>query len=339
MPVAQSFVGPNLTLVHSGVSTPSMAITRTRGVAFATDGYTAGADGTPLHYYTVGEGSPAIVCCDGIGCDGYAWKYVASDFAARHRVVRWHYRGHGLSGKPSPDRMTIADLVDDLIRVMDAQNIERAVLLGHSLGVQVILDAHRRHPERVLALVPMCGSFGRPLDTFKDSTILRRLLPTISMLFTRFPRAAQALWKQFDTELAYQISMVMEVNRNLARRADFRSYFTHMSKMDPQLFIRLLEDASTNDALPHLSKIDVPTLIVAGERDGFTPRWLSAIMQSRIPGSELCTVPMGTHTAPIEMPELVNLRLRRFLDERVLPVLSQPARVEENCADVGVSAA
>jgi pimeloyl-ACP methyl ester carboxylesterase len=103
--------------------------------------------------------------------------------------------------------------------------------------------------------------------------------------------------------------------------------------------VRLLQDAATNDSLPHLSKIDVPMLIVAGEKDGFTPSWLSAIMQSRVRDSELCTVPMGTHTAPIEMPELVNLRLKRFLDERVMPLLSQSARSEELVAVVGASAA
>jgi pimeloyl-ACP methyl ester carboxylesterase len=93
--------------------------------------------------------------------------------------------------------------------------------------------------------------------------------------------------------------------------------------MDPRLFCRLLADAGEHDAWPHLRHIDVPTLIVAGEHDGFTPAWLSARMHARIRGSELCTIPTGTHTAPIELPELVTLRLRRFLDERVLPLLSQ----------------
>ena len=40
------------------------------------------------------------MCENGIGCDGFAWKYLVRDFAARHRIVRWHYRGHGRSGIP-----------------------------------------------------------------------------------------------------------------------------------------------------------------------------------------------------------------------------------------------
>jgi pimeloyl-ACP methyl ester carboxylesterase len=294
------------------------ALARPRVVSFTTDGFTTGLDGTRLHYYTVGEGGPAIVCCDGIGCDGYVWKYLAEDLAPTRKIVRWHYRGHGESGNPDSSRMTIADLVDDLFRVMDANHLEKAILAGHSLGVQVILEAQRRQPDRVIALMPMCGSYGRPLDTFHDSTVLHRILPVLTKLIDRFPRAAMAVWKQFDSELSYQVSLVMEVNRNLVRRRDFRGYFTHMSKMQPRLFVSLLADAAEHDTLPSLDQIRVPTLIIAGEHDGFTPKWLSAIMHARIPGSEICTVPSGTHTAPIEMPELVNLRVRRFLDERVL---------------------
>lgn len=307
---------PALSVVRADTRRPNQLV-RVRTVPTVTDGYTTGRDGTKLHYYTAGQGDPAIICCDGIGCDGYVWKYLADELAPRHTIIRWHYRGHGSSGNPDPSGMTIADLVDDLFRVLDANGQDQAVLAGHSLGVQVILEAHRRHPERVRALVPMCGSYGRPLDTFHDSMILHKVLPVLSKLIDRFPKAAERLWKQVDTELAYQISLVTEVNRNLVRRRDFRGYFTHMSKMEPRLFVKLLADAAEHDTLPYLDQIRVPTLIIAGEHDGFTPRWLSAIMHARIPNSEICTVPLGTHTAPIEMPELVNLRLQRFLDERV----------------------
>jgi len=57
----------------------------------------------------------------------------------------------------------------------------------------------------------------------------------------------------------------------------------------------------------------VPTLIVAGTDDTFTPYWLSEEMHARIRGSELLTVPGGTHVAPIEHPELITLRLEKFL--------------------------
>jgi pimeloyl-ACP methyl ester carboxylesterase len=294
-----------------------------RGASFASDGFVTSADGTRIHQYTVGEGSPALVCCDGLGCDGYVWKYIVEEFSPRHRVVRFHYRGHGSSDKPAdPKRMRIADLCDDLLAVMDAQGLEKAVLLGHSVGAQVILEFHRRHPERVIALVPACGTYGRVVDTFKDSAASRLLFPFLTRFVRKYPEIVQKAWGILDTELAYFVATHTDVNGELVKREDFRPYLAHLSQMDVQLFFNLAQDAGENDNLRHLDQVDVPTLVIAGERDGFTPHWLSTVMHARIRGSELLTIPGGTHTAPIEMPELVTLRLRRWLEERVLPGLA-----------------
>lgn len=284
----------------------------------ALHGWVDSSDGTRLHYYVAGHGEPAIVCADGLGCDGYVWRYIARDFWPNHKIVRFHYRGHGQSAAPADrSRMRVEDLTEDLLAVIDKLGVQKAVLLGHSLGVQVILEFYRRHPDRVQALVPVCGSYGRPIDTFHNSAVLRRVFPAVKALTGRFPQEAQKLWSVIDTELSYQIAIRTEVNGELVRREDFRPYLKHLAAMDVQLFLRLLEDAGDHDSLDLLPSIEVPTLIIAGERDTFTPTWLSAVMHARIPGSELCVVPTGTHTAPIELPELVNLRLRRFLEERV----------------------
>jgi pimeloyl-ACP methyl ester carboxylesterase len=290
-----------------------------REVSYAVDGHTLSADGTRLHYYTIGERKPALVCCDGLGCDGYVWKYIAQELSPQHEVLRWHYRGHGTSDKPADrSRMRIQDLVEDLLAVLDANRIDKAVLLGHSLGVQVILEAHRRHPDRVEALIPICGSYGKPIDTFRDGPVMKAVFPVVSKLVNRFPETATKLWKILDSELSFQVALRTEVNGDLVKREDFRPYLTHIANVDPQLFVTLLEDAGKHDALPHLDDIDVPTLIIAGERDNFTPAWLSQVMHSRVRESELCVVPGGTHTAPIEVPELVTLRIQRFLQDRVL---------------------
>lgn len=292
-----------------------------------TSAFAASADGTRIHHYATGQGAQAIVCADGLGCDGYVWKYLVEDFAPTHRVVRFHYRGHGQSERPrDPARHTIGDLVDDLVSVLDAQGLERAVLVGHSIGTQVILEAHRRHPDRVLALVPMCGSYGRVIDTFHDSAASALAFPLVHRFVRRFPRLVQKAWSlALDTELAYHVAVRTDVNGDLVRKEDFRPYLSHLAGMDTELFFNLAKSAGENDNLAHLPRIDVPTLIVAGENDGFTPAWLSDVMHSRIPGSELLSIPTGSHTAPIEMPELVNLRLRRFLEDRVEPLVRRIA--------------
>src|ERR1700753_1670371 len=66
-------------------------------------GFAVGCDGTPIFYRVRGPvDAPAVVFCDGIGCDGYVWKYLETELAVTHRIVHWHYRGHGRTATPRP---------------------------------------------------------------------------------------------------------------------------------------------------------------------------------------------------------------------------------------------
>ncbi|MBI5548085.1 MAG: alpha/beta hydrolase, partial [Deltaproteobacteria bacterium] len=146
------------------------------------------ADGAELWYAQLGEGDPPLVMCDGLGCDGFAWKYLTRQLAPRHRVLRWHYRGHGRSGLPDdPSHLGIGWAADDLDAIMRAVGMEKAVVLGHSMGVQVLLEFHRRHPERCLGLVPICGAYGNALDTVHDDTNIKLAIPYVRKAAEAFP--------------------------------------------------------------------------------------------------------------------------------------------------------
>src|SRR5437868_11299376 len=156
----------------------------------AASGFAEAPDGTRIHWSVTGQGAPALVCCDGIGCDGFAWKYIVRDFAPTHRIVRWHYRGHGRSGVPADrSRVTFEDICDDLSAVLAATQTQEAVLLGHSMGVQVALEHHKRFPQQVLGLVLICGSHGLPLDTFHDSRMLKNVFPSLLNAADKWPQA------------------------------------------------------------------------------------------------------------------------------------------------------
>ncbi len=214
--------------------------------------------------------------------------------------------------------MSLLDCVDDLFRVLDDARVEQAVLAGHSMGVQVALEAHRRDPKRVAALALICGSYARPLDTFHGTDLLGRAFPFVRRLVDRFPGAARfAFEKLVPTEALYQYGRYLEVNRRLVRRQDLLPYLADLSHIDPVLFVRLLATAAVHDASDHLEQVDVPTLVVAGERDTFTPMWLSVHMHACIPGSELLVLPGGSHVGPLERPELLSERLDRFLCQRL----------------------
>ena len=91
-------------------------------------------------------------------------------------------------------------------------------------------------------------------------------------------------------------------------------YLAHLAEMDPQVFFEMLAGAEAHSASAFLTQIDVPTLLISGEHDQFTPAWLSSDMSRRIPTAELLCVRDGTHAAPVEQPTEINLRVERFLE-------------------------
>ncbi|HTM22560.1 MAG TPA: alpha/beta hydrolase, partial [Kofleriaceae bacterium] len=235
-----------------------------------------------------------------------------------------HYRGHGRSPAPRDRaRVAIADLADDLAAVLDDAGIERAVLFGHSMGVQVSLETARRHRARVRGLGLFCGAAEHPLRTFRGKATLEHLLPRLRALVGRAPGLAGRLTRAIvPTRLAYALARQMEVNGLLLEERDFMPYLRGLSRVDPLLFLDMLAEAGRHSAADLLPELDVPVLVVAGSRDGFTPPELSAAMAAAAPLSTLVMVEGGSHTAPLERPDFVNEAVLTFLagiDRRVEP--------------------
>ncbi|WP_428261572.1 alpha/beta fold hydrolase [Haliangium sp.] len=279
-------------------------------------------DGIPIFYDIVESetGRPdTVVMCDGIGCDGYVWKHLRRALAPRYRLLHWHYPGHGRSASPqSPEHATIEALADDLLCVMDDAGSERVIACGHSMGVQVVLETYRRAPARVRAMVLMCGAPENPLRSFRGTDRFEALLPTVKRLADRAPGLFNRISRKLlPTRLAYEIATLIEPNEALIDRRDFMPYLEGMARVDVQLFMDMLSGAVRHSAVDLLGEIDVPTLIIGGSDDGFTPPALSTRMHAAIPDAEIHIVASGSHTAPIERPDEVDAVVLDFLQRRL----------------------
>ncbi|HEY1555311.1 MAG TPA: alpha/beta hydrolase [Kofleriaceae bacterium] len=277
-------------------------------------------DGSPLFYESWGERGAAVpvLFCDGIGCDGFAWRYLRQDLADRFGLHP-HYRGHGRTAPPrDPARVTIEDLADDIACVLDDALVERAVLIGHSMGVQVALETYRRHRARVAGLVLVCGASSHLLRTFRGSDALEKLLPTIQKWIHRAPGVINRVTRRvLPTRLSYEIAARLEIRRELVERDDFMPYLEGTARIDARLFVAMLACASHHSADDLLPDVAAPTLVVAAERDGFTPPERSRAMAAAIPGAELLEIPDASHTAPIERPQILGSTVRDFMARRI----------------------
>lgn len=288
-------------------------------------GFAASSDGTRLFYGVAGprrvdrpSGSRAfdLLLLDGIGCDGWAWEHIQPELSRNHRVVHTHYRGHGRSGPPSdPARIDVPALAEDAIAVMDGARIDGVVLIGHSMGTQVALEVYRRVPERVRALVLICGSYGRITHTFHGNDALHRWLPTLIENVSKHRGIARALWGRLPPMLAFRIgSWIGEIDGSALPAEDFRKYVEHLSDIDLDVYLQMLQLAGEHSAEDLLDQIRVPTLVISAEKDTFTPLDVVRPLADRIEGAQYIELIGASHAAPIERAGAINEYVSAFLD-------------------------
>jgi len=301
------------------------------GTADSSESFARGADGTRLYFHRqvrraesfgasagADPSSPAgltALLCDGLACDGFIWKYLWDELAGSLNVAHSHYRGHGRSGLPiDTEQIGVHSLADDVDAVRRELGDPPVVLVGHSLGTQVALEVYRRRPERVAALVLLCGSFGRVTYTFKGSEMLASVLPNLIEFATTHPIVARAIWSSVPPKVAIAVARLTgDINLAKVRFEDVEPYFQHVSIVDFELFLRMLRAAGEHSAEDILGQVHVPVLVIAGAKDSFTPAAVSEAMAQAIPGAELEVIASGTHLAPLEHHREISARIAAFL--------------------------
>jgi len=113
---------------------------------------TTSSDGVPIHFTTLGQGEPALIFVHGWTLNGTFWEQQLGHFAERYQVVAVDLAGHGESGIDR-DQWTMAAFGGDVAAVVDDLGLDRVVLIGHSMGGAVVLEAARRLGGRVDGLV------------------------------------------------------------------------------------------------------------------------------------------------------------------------------------------
>lgn len=288
-------------------------------------GFAAAADGTRLFYGVRGPTgaerrsvarSLDLLLLDGIGCDGWAWEHIQPELSRNHRVVHTHYRGHGRSGQPVDlAACDVPSLAADAVAVLDTADVRDAVLVGHSMGTQVALEIYRRIPQRVTGMVLICGSYGRITHTFHGNDLLHRWLPKMIEGVSKHRGLARALWGRLPHGLAFTIGgWIGEIDGANLPKEDFRKYVEHLSDIDLDVYLKMLQLAGEHSAEDVLEQVTVPTLVIAAEKDTFTPVDVVRALAERIRDAQYIELVGASHAAPIERAAAINEYVNAFLD-------------------------
>ncbi|MGW6459469.1 alpha/beta fold hydrolase [Streptomyces sp. NPDC055078] len=252
-----------------------------------------GANGIRLHVSDTGSGEP-VVFLHGGSMDSTMWKPQIEHFAAGYRCLAWDARSHGKSDTtlgPHTYEMFSRDLYD----LMESLVLDRAHIVGLSMGGMIAMQFATDHPDRVSTLSLMCtlARAGDARPEFIDEVAAMADNPTDTMGLEALNGVVSPVTLRERPELLTEV------------------YEQHL-RADPGMAERLLPAFRRLDLTDRLSRLTVPTVVLCGEHDElFTPLAAHQHIADTVPGAKLFVVPDAAHVANMENPAFVNDVLAR----------------------------
>jgi 3-oxoadipate enol-lactonase len=255
------------------------------------------ANGIQMNYELSGKkGAPVVVLSHSMSSSLLMWNPQMEALNPYFQVLRYDTRGHGRSDAPS-GAYTMDLLAEDIIKLLDALNMDRVHFVGLSMGGMIgqCLALNYSHRLRSLtlcdtgAIVPAEGQplWQERIDKVRTEGMEKRLEETMERWFT-------------PSFLAQDSKMLATIREQILT--------TPASG-----YIGCAEAVRKVNYLSRLSEIKMPTLIIVGEEDPGTPVSASKAMHKRIPDSKLVVLPSALHLSNVEQAEAFNTTLINFL--------------------------
>jgi 3-oxoadipate enol-lactonase len=257
----------------------------------------ASISGVTLHYSLSGaqDGSPLILI-NSLGTNLHIWDEVAPLLAARHRILAYDKRGHGLSDAP-PGPYSLDDHVADLHGLASHCGFGQASVCGISIGGIIAMRFASQHPDNVRRLVLAdTGAILGTAQAWNDRIATVR---------------ASGMSAIADTVLGRWVTPGFRAE-NPAAYAGWRNM---LERCSPDGYVASCATVRDSDLTADLPRISAPTLVLVGDSDVVTPPEMARRLAAGIPGAQLRTIRNAGHVPAIEQPHALAELIREHINE------------------------
>jgi pimeloyl-ACP methyl ester carboxylesterase len=261
------------------------------------------ADGTSLYYEEAGIGTPVVFVHEFAG-DYRTWEPQMRRFAGSHRCITYSQRGYPPSDVPTDPARYGQDIArGDVVAVMDALGVDKAHVVGHSMGAYTALHVGIRHPQRCISVTAAGCGWGSLPDPAARERMRQQARDNVKLFTEHSMAEAAAIYADGPT-------------RNTQKYKDPRGYaeFLRMlsehSAQGHALTMAMLQARRPTlwDMEPELKKFAPPLLIICGDEDE-TCLDGSVFLKRTAPTAGLLVIPRTGHTITSEEPDAVNAAL------------------------------
>ena len=264
----------------------------------------AAADGTSLYYEATGSGDPVLFIHEFAG-NHRTWAAQVATLGDGHRCVAYSARGYPPSDVPAGNDAYGQDMaVADALAVLDGLDIEKAHIVGHSMGAYTALHVGIRHPERCLSVAALGCGWGSHPD---ERETARGLCEDIAKMFREEPIAESAAkYARFPMRHTFE-----------AKDPDgFAAFEKILAGLSPEgaalTMLNLQRDRPTLWNMEEELKTFVPPLLVLVGDEDHPCLDGSLFLKRTVPTAALQIVPRAGHTITMEEPDIVNAALRDY---------------------------
>jgi pimeloyl-ACP methyl ester carboxylesterase len=267
--------------------------------------YATSADGVQLHYEETGAGTPILFVHEFAG-DHRSWEPQVRAFARRYRCVTYDARGYPPSDVPDdPKAYSQARAVEDAVAVLDAAGIERAHVVGLSMGGFCALHLGLRHPGRCLSVVAAGAGYGA--EPSRREGFRAEAEATAEGFRTKGSAEVAKTYALGPARVQFQVKDPRGWAEFAARLAEHDATGSALTQLGVQR-----ERPSLYDLRDELADYKVPLLVITGDEDeGCLDANL--YLKRTVPTAALVVLPKTGHTLNLEEPDLFNQHLQWFL--------------------------
>jgi pimeloyl-ACP methyl ester carboxylesterase len=267
--------------------------------------YATAQDGVRLHFEEAGRGTP-IVFVHEFGGNHWSWEPQMNYFARRHRCVTYAARGFRPSDVPeSVSSYSQAIAADDIVAVMDAAGIDKAHLVGLSMGGFAVLHAGLRHPDRVLSITAAGAGYGAEKaheDYFKGIS---------EQVAANFESQGSETFAKVYSEGASRVQFQEKDPRGWKLFADRLGQHDSRGAANTMRGVQK-ERPSLYDLESEFRAMTAPLLVMVGDEDDHCLQ-PGIFLKKTVPASGLAVLPKTGHTLNLEEPELFNRLVAEFI--------------------------
>lgn len=271
------------------------------------------------NFTKIDHSRPILVFNYGLVCSNHHWKFQTEYFDRKgYQILIHDYRGHFQStGAHDVKKITFPQMARDVRDLCAFLGITKAIMLGHSMGVNICLQIAKDFPELVSGMVLISGTFINVKDIMFDTNLMEFIAPIASLGLEKYPEIFKRIWSTGGMNpLVKEIIHTTGFNRGKVSKEFIEIYLNRVGQLGADLFFQLFNEMTRQNITSSLERMNMPSLIIGGHKDNVIPNHLQRTLACLLPNSETYFMKDGSHVPQADYPEMVNERIELFLAQK-----------------------